>query len=90
MTVDHVTKLEKWSARAWSAALAGSSLGKNEDVSNRLDSRLKVVAIGAIIFYALCILEFTIGIKNKRRHYRYGRFAQEVEESRRIARTTTL
>jgi len=63
MTVDHITKLEKWSARAWSAALAESALVESEDVSNRLDSRLKVVAIGVIIFYALCIWEFTIGIK---------------------------
>jgi hypothetical protein len=42
-------------------------MAKKETASDRLDSRLTVVAIGAIIFYALCIREFT-----KRHHYLFA------------------
>ena len=61
ITIDHETKLEKWFALACSGILTKSSEG--ESASDRLDRRLRIVAIGAVIFYALCIWEFTIGIK---------------------------
>jgi hypothetical protein len=57
----HPTNLERWSARACNTSLIGS--GVKENMSDWFDRRLRFVAIGALIFYAFCIWEFSIGIK---------------------------
>ncbi len=57
------TNLEKWRTDASSAFLVGSSIGESKNMSDWLDRRLQLVAIGAVVLYLFCIWEFTIGIK---------------------------
>jgi hypothetical protein len=60
--VEPVTNFETWSFHASREALIPHAIGDGESVSKRLDRGLVCVAAGAIIFYALLILECTIGI----------------------------
>jgi hypothetical protein len=61
--VDHPTKWEKWRTLASKPSLMGSVIKEKESASEWLDRRLAVVAVGGIILYGICFLEFTIGIK---------------------------
>src|SRR6266852_3631444 len=63
IATDHEDKWEKWSIFPCIESLTGSFDSHRESASDFFNRRLRAIAFGAIIFYALCILEFTIGIK---------------------------